>query len=76
MRKRYRIGKFSGMKYIEDNGNERVFAFGPGFDWFHVPHQQYRAEYTNVDAIHVVEWLNERAAGYPHSLFISRSVRS
>lgn len=63
MRKRYKIGRIGDLKHIDDN--DRVFAFGPGFDWFHVPHEQHRAMYTEVDAIYIVEWLNERAAGYP-----------
>lgn len=65
MKKRYAIGKFGGYKHILDHTNDKVFGFGQGFDWFHVPYQQHRAAYTEVDAIHLIEWLNERAAGYP-----------
>jgi len=65
MRKRYALGKFGGYAHILDCTNDKVFGFGPGFDWFHVPHQQHRAAYSPLDAMHVADWLNERAAGYP-----------
>lgn len=68
--RRYRIGKFGALCYITDNSDDRVFGFGTGFDWFHVPYQQHRAAYTEVDAIYVVEWLNERAAGYPTKIVV------
>jgi len=65
MRKRYTVAKFAGRQHIRDGEDDRVFGFGPGLDFYHVPHQQHRAMYTEVDAVHLIEWLNERAAGYP-----------
>lgn len=65
MKKRYKLGKFGGLRHIVDLSDDRVFGYGPGFDWYHVPLQQHRAFYTEVDAVHLTEWLNERAAGYP-----------
>lgn len=68
MKKRYTVSKFLGRQHILDTKADRVFGYGSGFDWFHVPYQQHRAEYTEVDAVHLAEWLNERAAGYPRKL--------
>lgn len=65
MRNRYKVIKPVGHTAIRDGENYRLFAFGPGFDFSHVPYQQHRASYTEVNAVHVTEWLNERVAGYP-----------
>jgi hypothetical protein len=73
MRKRFKVSKFAGRQHVLDTTNDKVFGFGPGFDWFHMPFQQHRAMYTEVDAIHLTEWLNERAAGYPTNLYANRS---
>ncbi len=67
MRKRYKISAFAGVQNILDTDNGRVFSFGAGFDWSHVPYQHHREQYHEVDAICLVQWLNERAADYPRT---------
>lgn len=66
MRKRYSIGKFHGVKHITDNTNGRVFAYGWNVEL--LEYQQHRHTYTGSDAKAVVDWMNERAAGYPPRL--------
>jgi len=63
--KRYAIAKFAGHHYIRDTSDDRIFGFGHGLDFSFVPDQEHRSTYEEVDAIHLIEWLNERTAGYP-----------
>lgn len=75
MRKRYTIGKFTGRGYIHDDYIPKIFGFGPGLDFSCTPSQEHRALYTEVDAIHLIEWLNERNAGYPTGPTIPSDLR-
>jgi len=63
--KRYAIAKFGVCRYIHDTSSDRIFGFGSGLDFSFMPSQAHRSFYGEVDAIHLIEWLNERTAGYP-----------
>jgi hypothetical protein len=59
MMPRYTLRKFAGLPLIHDRVTDRVFAYGWSFD-YEDEAQKHRTGYTDADAAHMVEWLNER----------------
>lgn len=67
--KRFTVGpSVLGERYpvIRDGAQGRAFPFGPTYNFSNAC-GTHRSSYTIDDADVTVDWLNERAAGYPAS---------
>jgi hypothetical protein len=58
-----RLGRPVILCYSDDLMSPQMTPIGSGFNMCYGKHREW---YSEVDAVHIVEWLNAREAGYPN----------